>query len=1051
MNLKPTIIKLISRVLLGSFSMGILLEAEWLTAQTGPKPVNKPVPAARVPAKRVNRKLKNSSKKLNSQLTVKTFSAPIITSSGPTVPANQVVSVAALQQRTNMLNSMQKILTPYLATYNTKTPMMGAGAGAWYYLQAAISTGNLLPGGQSIPSFKLADGTTVIPTTLFGLLGKQLMAYSYAGLYNSMYSLPKSKLPQLDPNYQLLAGLMYFGDGSGVNIGAYGYPGNIVAYGAPGNDDQLPPLDQSWSTNATTATAQQAMASFFQPGASASVARYEFQPFQPLPAAGADPNFQDPKTGSLSSGILKKTGPFCAALDTAYGLPNTAITVGAGATQTQTTLGAYLNPGCGDTSGIACTTGTAWLGATCVSINDCCQNAYGQSKGYGSAGVNTVPAGATGYVDCIKPVAQLPYGAAGFPDPQDSSGKTMIKYGICDIVPAPAPQNNCGAQAGDQCGTIPTANCCAPGLVPIVSVPSVPAGSKQQPNCNCLIPVGSTLSCQGNSALCAPSGTAGVTVACVANVCTETVPVQTCALFQASCSPSSSEISQTCCSGNNLICDTVSKICLGDTGYICNGSDSNCASGYSCDAKTKQCVPASCDSSKLAVAPGVTCLVSATAACCANTVATASAPASNFVCGLSGNNTHICCSNDGKTYLTATDQAKCCADATLTQIAGTNDYVCAPNTPKPLPTPSAAPGPNSDHVLSSLDWSLIGGAAALSILLGVGATIAYARYNQHRYIAAYETNRQAGMATFSFENTNWAAPGSTDQAKTDLQVAAARFGVTAAFKAKICAGDTVFRSELLSAPRSLTLGAGNEGCPDCEVEVTSNPDGTVEAGSLEALAPELAAAIDVWVNAGGSGDPLISAADAQMLADAIAKIPQPPANSGGWKIGNFGTNNSGDPLALDTGHAIARAYALRRILRPDEKVSDSLEALFGDNISSASKLLLENYPDEAQSLAIKIFAQATQTSDPEFINITDVFMNSLDAGRKALVMTLAGVGNMTDFGNLTKCKQAWQGLVDNFGDFTDDDGDPLFANQPEGGPSPSFSELPPDLFFGPPE
>lgn len=179
--------------------------------------------------------------------------------------------------------------------------------------------------------------------------------------------------------------------------------GVVSQYGEPGNNTMLPTTEP--------------LAAFFMPGSSA----YNFASQYP----SAQGNFFEGQ-----SGIVMKTKQFCNDLDTTYAASQPA--------------------------------GNAWLGATCVSINDCCQNAYGQSKGYGSAGTTAIPVGESGYVDCISP------GGAGFPqapvmpDPKDPTGKTMIPYGICDVVAPSCAKVNAactGSGAGNCCQTPVTLTC----------------------------------------------------------------------------------------------------------------------------------------------------------------------------------------------------------------------------------------------------------------------------------------------------------------------------------------------------------------------------------------------------------------------------------------------------------------------------------------------------------------------------------------------------------------------------------------------------------------
>jgi len=762
---------------------------------------------------------------------------------------NKALTPAAQTQRTTMVNNLSKSLTSYLSN----TENSGAGFPAWKALSAAAATGNIQPLNQTVGS------------STFNLVGQtpNFRHYSYAGLYNYF------GVKAYDSSYNILGGIMYFGDGSGS--------GSVSAYGEPGNTSILP--------------AAQPMASFFQP----STLKYNF------PVSN---NFEK------SGGILKKTGSFCDALDVAFGNKNA---------------------------------GSGWLGATCVTTDDCCQNAVGQAAGVGASGGNPPVSGS---VECRMPVAQAPYAV----DPQDPSGKTTINYGICDVKPAPpAPSNNCGAAPQAVCGTIPTANCCINGLAAVFS------GSVIQ-TCSCLIPLNNTGVATGilckSSKDCAPTGS-------VNNVCnTKTgicVAPPSNALFGGACAvpPTTTPIdptgiATTCVTGQHLGCDyqpvTIEGVtypatnqCKGKSGYEC-GMISDCLAGYECNANGSgtQVCESTCTVGSAAVTTvtsGSSCK-SNTGPCCTT---------SGFTCDASQAvaNKDVCCINPnvgdgGNAYaFTASD---CCNGFVLGNalIAGTSlgtANFCSITREKgctkdsDCPAVEYAPNGGTQTCLIAKPYyycqvkdpvSAVGDALSAvgldSLIAGSafgGLTFLYLLYKAGKTIAVKVKN---GIAEAK-DATRGARVLSDPDAAGRLTDTVSALGGSSDDAASVVAG---VRAVMNGQDTLMASGTGDRAISSKQV------GGPGEDSVPPAVVA--AAAVAGGGGGGGGGQPLFSAATTEDLNAEIVKLRVVSETVGGYHFrpANIGNGEDSDLLVHDVNHDLVKAYTMRRLLNPEEDVGLSL-------------------------------------------------------------------------------------------------------------------------------
>lgn len=757
---------------------------------------------------------------------------------------NKALTPAAQTQRTTMVNNLSKSLTSYLS--NTKN--IGAGFPAWKALSAAAGTGNIQPLNQTVGS------------STFNLVGQTaLKHYSYAGLYNSF------GVKTYDSSYNILGGIMYFGDGSGS--------GSVSAYGEPGNTSILP-------------TAQP-MASFFQPST-----YYNF------PVSN---NFEK------SGGILKKTGSFCDALDVAFGNKNA---------------------------------GSGWLGATCVSTDDCCQNAVGQDAGVGASGGNSpVP----GSVECRMPVAQAPYAV----DPQDPSGKTTINYGICDVKPTPPPSSNCGAAPQAVCGTT-SANCCINGLTAVIS-------GLVSKTCSCLIPLNNTGVATGilckSSKDCAPTGS-------VNNVCnTKTgicVAPPSNALFGEACAvpPTTTPIdpagiATTCVTGKHLGCDyqpvTIEGVtypatnqCKGKSGYEC-GMISDCLAGYECNANGSgtQVCESTCTVGSAAVTTvtsGSSCK-SNTGPCCTT---------SGFTCDASQAvaNKDVCCINPnvgdgGEAYaFTASD---CCNGFVLGNalIAGTSlgtANFCSITREKGCTKDSDCPAveyaPNGgtqtcliakpyyycqvkDPVSAVSDaLSAVGLDSLIAGSAFGGLTALYLLYRAGKVIAVKVKDGAAKASDVTRETAIIAG------AKSGAEDTLEQMGAPSAEVSRVVATFSGVRQQ-----SAAIAGNGSELNVE-EVGATGQP-------RVPAIVSSAAAAVSGGGGGGGGGQPVFSAATTESFNAAIVKLKNLSGAISGRKFnpGKIGDGGDLDLLTHDVNHDLVKAYTMRRLLNPEEEVGISLAAI----------------------------------------------------------------------------------------------------------------------------
>lgn len=886
------------------------------------------------------------------------------------------LSTAAQAQRTKMATSLSTALTSYLANKSAT----GSQIPAWNQGTAATASTPANPGLLA----RLQANQKVDPT--IGLLPSDVLTksaflgkYSYAGLYNYVASVPGSNLYSLHPN--IPAYLMYFGDGSGS--------GSVPAYGESGSIDYLTTGPGQYPQTSFP------LASFFVPNSQPSIANYSF-----------------PTTGNFEplGEILIKTGPFCKALDQAYGTSQA---------------------------------GSGWIGATCVANSDCCQNLTGQTKGVGTAGSIT----------CQTSFSQAP----AMLDPQ-GTGK-QIPYGICDVMPTCS-----GGNAVGTCGVAPAgvkpSTCCNNGLT---MVPGLLG-------CKCLIPIGNTgvtpgITCKGNSD-CVPA-TAGNAVTCVAGVCTQ----QAYAGFNQSCSLTAPvSVTTTCVSGADLVCDvkdatvedqtyTATNECKGTTGYACSG-DSDCQAGYECIDDTIDVCGMICTQNT--IANNKSCSTDGGSPCCANP---------GFVCGLSsaakgspGSGTNVCCINpkagSASANQPAFSAADCCSGSIYTPT-GMNITVCSGNNYASCSDATVATDcppingaaqtcisvpkylcidPKSKNGLSNLAMDLIAGlGGTVAIIAGVAFWF-YKR--KSRIAAALETAKGMTRAAAADELQ------ARVQSATDTDLA----GI---------AGETGINLDALKAMRAgaLAIAAAPEPADGNGVAVrtdaaTGVPGAPEDIAALPAAQqpPNLGDILPEVAPAGGN--PLVSLGDAAMLAEAMAQIPQPPAGSDGWSLMNtvLGKNGAGDLLRFDNGHEVAKAYVIRRIMNPGEKAGVSLKEILGNNISADYQTALAKQGAggvtyaQAARIAITVLKSRVVAGSGEGVNATALRMLAAnDPGRFEILQAMTSQTEITD-DNIAVFQDAYASLVDPT--LLDANGNQIFQAL-DANDLPAMPQMPEGTFFGP--
>ncbi|HLB40545.1 MAG TPA: hypothetical protein VJJ83_02035, partial [Candidatus Babeliales bacterium] len=695
----------------------------------------------------------------------------------------------------------------------------------------------------------------------------------------------------------------------------------------------------------------QPMASFFQP----SAVPYKF------PATG---NFE------LSGGILIKTGQFCNALDTAFG---TASVVGSG-----------------------------WIGATCVTTNDCCQNAIGQAAGVGSSGgAAAVP----GSIECRKPVAQAPYAL----DPQNTGAQ--ILYGVCDVMSTPQPpSSNCGATPGATCNptTCTTNGGCTNFLVP---VPGLISG------CSCLIPVNNnpaTVQCAKNSD-CAPTGSG---LLAVNNVCNTTngqcVPPPSYAGFDAACTvpPTITAmdpkgVATTCKLNSRLVCDTnATDTCLGGAGYSCNGENGNCIAGYECNETGGDAGNGACEltCTNYTILNGASCSPAADSPCCLNS------GTGGFTCGMSSATSGatmgktICCILPGLSTAAnnapAFTQADCCKGATLS-ASGIPGYYCsitretctmetaATDCPAINGTAQTCASQTAYTCQSATETviekatnalaSILGGSLGAVVVGGAGVGI-WLYKNRGRIRAQVAAAK--GQAQEAIRDVTGDANALQDSLLTgdDVNVASAAVGASAA----IGEGLRATASALAASQSDAIAGYVDAAGARPVVNQASLPAGQRAA---------IVAATGDGGGSGAGGAPIFDAATAADYDVEIAALSSfSPTKTGGswWNPELIGKDGNTDILTADTNHDLAKAYTMRRILNPGETVGKSLAGVVGDANLCGAKTIA-NLKNPMNSVAVKSVTQkillegigAIQTK-PAGLTLA-VSLDSLPANLKAYV------------------------------------------------------------------